>query len=150
MPHASRCRRTMQKSNVDAVFAVAGRKPHASLQTPFRSEGLQQRGRREPIEEWARERCVQFVELARSVFCIADRTAAVCWRLKTRRKRFSFRDAPAAAARREGDTSPQALEVGGMMTAIATAIDRRSEEHTSELQSHVNLVCRLLLEKKKQ
>src|SRR5438477_2288177 len=26
----------------------------------------------------------------------------------------------------------------------------RSEEHTSELQSHVNLVCRLLLEKKKQ
>src|SRR5690242_20977048 len=27
--------------------------------------------------------------------------------------------------------------------------DARSEEHTSELQSHVNLVCRLLLEKKK-
>src|SRR5260370_7847607 len=25
----------------------------------------------------------------------------------------------------------------------------RSEEHTSELQSHLNLVCRLLLEKKK-
>src|SRR2546430_3966649 len=28
--------------------------------------------------------------------------------------------------------------------------DRRSEEHTSELQSQSNLVCRLLLEKKKQ
>src|SRR5690242_21052631 len=28
--------------------------------------------------------------------------------------------------------------------------DARSEEHTSELQSHVNLVCRLLLEKKKK
>src|SRR5690242_21630953 len=27
---------------------------------------------------------------------------------------------------------------------------KRSEEHTSELQSHVNLVCRLLLEKKKE
>src|SRR6266571_653436 len=27
--------------------------------------------------------------------------------------------------------------------------EQRSEEHTSELQSHVNLVCRLLLEKKK-
>src|SRR5579864_5027960 len=26
---------------------------------------------------------------------------------------------------------------------------RRSEEHTSELQSHVKIVCRLLLEKKK-
>src|SRR5438132_3476351 len=29
-------------------------------------------------------------------------------------------------------------------------IDLRSEEHTSELQSHSDLVCRLLLEKKKQ
>src|SRR5260370_31468300 len=28
--------------------------------------------------------------------------------------------------------------------------NRRSEEHTSELQSHLNLVCRLLLEKKKK
>src|SRR5207237_8162375 len=28
--------------------------------------------------------------------------------------------------------------------------DMRSEEHTSELQSHLNLVCRLLLEKKKK
>src|SRR5260370_42571953 len=28
--------------------------------------------------------------------------------------------------------------------------DHRSEEHTSELQSHLNLVCRLLLEKKKK
>src|SRR5690242_1183792 len=31
-----------------------------------------------------------------------------------------------------------------------TGIIGRSEEHTSELQSHVNLVCRLLLEKKKK
>src|SRR5260370_20271624 len=27
-------------------------------------------------------------------------------------------------------------------------VGRRSEEHTSELQSHLNIVCRLLLEKK--
>src|SRR5438093_6982325 len=34
--------------------------------------------------------------------------------------------------------------------AIEAALDRtRSEEHTSELQSLTNLVCRLLLEKKK-
>src|SRR2546426_9161801 len=32
----------------------------------------------------------------------------------------------------------------------ATGQDRRSEEHTSELQSPCNLVCRLLLEKKKK
>src|SRR2546427_8453458 len=31
-----------------------------------------------------------------------------------------------------------------------TAVDVRSEEHTSELQSQSNLVCRLLLEKKKK
>src|SRR5438270_6920244 len=31
-----------------------------------------------------------------------------------------------------------------------TPAERRSEEHTSELQSQSNLVCRLLLEKKKK
>src|SRR5260370_20310053 len=35
------------------------------------------------------------------------------------------------------------------LAAIA-AWSLRSEEHTSELQSHLNLVCRLLLEKKKK
>src|SRR5260370_22491888 len=34
--------------------------------------------------------------------------------------------------------------------ASRLAATSRSEEHTSELQSHLNLVCRLLLEKKKQ
>src|SRR4051812_49805180 len=33
---------------------------------------------------------------------------------------------------------------------FAARLSYRSEEHTSELQSHVNLVCRLLLEKKKK
>src|SRR2546430_5853879 len=32
----------------------------------------------------------------------------------------------------------------------AKSVDKRSEEHTSELQSQSNLVCRLLLEKKKK
>src|SRR5260370_29984867 len=32
----------------------------------------------------------------------------------------------------------------------AGQLGKRSEEHTSELQSHLNLVCRLLLEKKKK
>src|SRR5690242_13553909 len=35
------------------------------------------------------------------------------------------------------------------MLEFLRSADERSEEHTSELQSHVNLVCRLLLEKKK-
>src|SRR2546430_6762960 len=37
----------------------------------------------------------------------------------------------------------------GLSTAVPTA-PFRSEEHTSELQSQSNLVCRLLLEKKKK
>src|SRR5438477_6901144 len=39
------------------------------------------------------------------------------------------------------------FEAGSKSILPRTA--KRSEEHTSELQSHVNLVCRLLLEKKK-
>src|SRR2546430_17504551 len=35
------------------------------------------------------------------------------------------------------------------MAAVATLWLNRSEEHTSELQSQSNIVCRLLLEKKK-
>src|SRR2546422_1889352 len=33
--------------------------------------------------------------------------------------------------------------------SLLARVDRRSEEHTSELQSRLHLVCRLLLEKKK-
>src|SRR5260370_23415781 len=37
------------------------------------------------------------------------------------------------------------------LRAASYEVDKsRSEEHTSELQSHLNLVCRLLLEKKKK
>src|SRR5260221_13549207 len=39
-------------------------------------------------------------------------------------------------------------ELRGLMNYYALAFNR-SEEHTSELQSHSDLVCRLLLEKKK-
>src|SRR3990167_10105344 len=35
-------------------------------------------------------------------------------------------------------------------TSICVRISARSEEHTSELQSQSNLVCRLLLEKKRK
>src|SRR3712207_9416450 len=46
------------------------------------------------------------------------------------------------------DDKVDAGEVGSGHTV--TAIYERSEEHTSELQSRQYLVCRLLLEKKKQ
>src|SRR5438132_4247483 len=42
------------------------------------------------------------------------------------------------------------MEAAGVERAIVTMNPHRSEEHTSELQSHSDLVCRLLLEKKKE
>src|SRR5260370_40742709 len=45
--------------------------------------------------------------------------------------------------------------LGSLPTCLSLTVNclqlaGRSEEHTSELQSHLNLVCRLLLEKKKK
>src|SRR5260221_6216386 len=44
----------------------------------------------------------------------------------------------------------EAEEEDARTERIDLAGDPRSEEHTSELQSHSDLVCRLLLEKKKR
>src|SRR5438552_14912489 len=44
---------------------------------------------------------------------------------------------------------PVALDFEGVDEAVAELLGHRSEEHTSELQSPDHLVCRLLLEKKK-
>src|SRR2546427_5061218 len=51
---------------------------------------------------------------------------------------------PPGASRLEGGHARQAAD------AATIRVRRRSEEHTSELQSQSNLVCRLLLEKKKK
>src|SRR5438876_9196369 len=40
------------------------------------------------------------------------------------------------------------LEFGDRVVLESDVVENRSEEHTSELQSPVHLVCRLLLEKK--
>src|SRR5260370_14170873 len=62
---------------------------------------------------------------------------------------FGFRSGLFVPMVREG------TPIGVIMVARAAAgpfsnNEIRSEEHTSELQSHLNLVCRLLLEKKKK
>src|SRR5216684_9119929 len=44
---------------------------------------------------------------------------------------------------------PPRLRSNSSPAPTAAGISRRSEEHTSELQSRLHLVCRLLLEKKK-
>src|SRR2546426_5815928 len=47
-------------------------------------------------------------------------------------------------------TAPRSMDNGLTSPVCPTAVTPRSEEHTSELQSPCNLVCRLLLEKKKK
>src|SRR5438874_9630862 len=52
--------------------------------------------------------------------------------------------------RRRGRREALVLEPRDDQLVRAREVARRSEEHTSELQSRRDLVCRLLLEKKKQ
>src|SRR5437016_13935630 len=62
---------------------------------------------------------------------------------------LSLHDALPIAERGEVALDVLAREETGHGHAAAEEDVRRSEEHTSELQSLTNLVCRLLLEKKK-
>src|SRR2546427_9430957 len=67
-------------------------------------------------------------------------------------------EGPSAPVQLDGEVTGETpfqvrLEPGALRVLVdpATASQRRrSEEHTSELQSQSNLVCRLLLEKKKK
>src|SRR2546430_9416035 len=61
-----------------------------------------------------------------------------------------FRSIP-AERRADGEARERARQdrIGGALLSAGAAHESRSEEHTSELQSQSNLVCRLLLEKKK-
>src|SRR2546430_5442955 len=67
-----------------------------------------------------------------------------------------FRSVPAGEtmlARPTGTINCDVVAPGGDISSVTTTSGiawKRSEEHTSELQSQSNLVCRLLLEKKKR
>src|SRR2546430_12500700 len=65
-----------------------------------------------------------------SLLAISLIYSGICWQGKNA-------DTPFATVNPEGQASPRRFR------------SSRSEEHTSELQSQSNLVCRLLLEKKK-
>src|SRR2546426_8234252 len=71
-------------------------------------------------------------------------------------RQFEKRGAPCAWPRnvRNPDARPPPPHSNKPATNCSNAVGvdgrRRSEEHTSELQSPCNLVCRLLLEKKKK
>src|SRR5256885_17084636 len=98
--------------------------------------------------------------------CVCDLSAAFFFLMIRRPPRSTlfpyttlFRS-PQPGPVEHGQALPRKMDAGpdGPATAVARAAGRgaalcqahsRSEEHTSELQSPCNLVCRLLLEKKK-
>src|SRR5438034_2398402 len=84
-------------------------------------------------EDGIRDHCVTGVQTCALPICAA-RPGDARWRGPGRARRWSGSTTrpPGGSARTRGAGNPV-----------------RSEEHTSELQSHSELVCRLLLEKKK-
>src|SRR5437016_7118415 len=83
-----------------------------------------------------------YTTLFRSVVVSMGGYNAVCEVLSAERPTVIV---PRVRPRKEQLLRAQALQRRGVARMI-----HRSEEHTSELQSLTNLVCRLLLEKKKQ
>src|SRR3712207_8972350 len=67
-----------------------------------------------------------------------------------REGRVEAEDRGAHGARRRRGPRLRGAAAGGRVRAAGHQGHRRSEEHTSELQSRQYLVCRLLLEKKKK
>src|SRR5260370_6713409 len=65
-------------------------------------------------------------------------------------KRPPIRHAGASAALRLGWRRPDRNPAAFFRVSSRKQAEVRSEEHTSELQSHLNLVCRLLLATKKK
>src|SRR2546427_9370332 len=64
-------------------------------------------------------------------------------------QRNDTRGKPGRATARCNDTRGLRPTASGLLAGAAGLHAVRSEEHTSELQSQSNIVCRLLLEKKK-
>src|SRR2546422_7152387 len=83
--------------------------------------------------------------------------SAPCWKRPSSGRKLSRRLLPwnryprtemlvtKASSRPRFSTSPSVADM-----PLLESLSRRSEEHTSELQSRLHLVCRLLLEKKKK
>src|SRR2546427_7249016 len=90
------------------------------------------------IWAWARSRdtstAVTVTNPTRGSRTLAVRNAATVWRISSATR----------SGRRRG------REEGTDRRVMSQKARARSEEHTSELQSQSNLVCRLLLEKKKK
>src|SRR2546430_6524216 len=82
-----------------------------------------------------------YTTLFRSLFYYSEVTGEQPWAGAPHRKTPEKRSAPVSSGCRQHPKTPR--------SATPVGFHPRSEEHTSELQSQSNLVCRLLLEKKK-
>src|SRR5438477_3453858 len=87
-------------------------------------------------------RCCTFLYLSSLLFFFNDTATTEIYTL-------SLHDALPISTR-PGSSRLRLLQHSSRAVRTQLPLQRRSEEHTSELQSHVNLVCRLLLEKKKK
>src|SRR2546422_6326897 len=76
---------------------------------------------------------------------IDDRSVGGQSRDRVVRNRIPRGGEPGALVQRGDATARLSADAG----ELSAGVDPRSEEHTSELQSRLHLVCRLLLEKKK-
>src|SRR5690242_21225546 len=104
-------------------------------------------------------RCLQCASWSSGSPPSAWATASFPWRFGYSRSaaascswfmRSIARTSSSSPARRLACSSTCVIFNSCCATANQLLLRSRSEEHTSELQSHVNLVCRLLLEKKKK
>src|SRR2546426_7557027 len=77
------------------------------------------------------------------------RSLVVCFTLNRQSIYGAAAAARSALQQRRTGKGPSALKLWPVPMRIEPS-EKRSEEHTSELQSPCNLVCRLLLEKKKE
>src|SRR5690606_41740711 len=84
-----------------------------------------------------------------AIYTLSLHDALPIWSRRTSRRARGTRPTGSSRARTSSSRSTSPSRTRPCSSCRASP-RRRSEEHTSELQSRENLVCRLLLEKKKK
>src|SRR5438034_8956636 len=114
----------------------------------------QNRSRPAPWSPWSTRCCGRrkAARRSREVRDGAQTRLAARGRLARRRRRDEHLGLARRRRRRRGTAVPHLHRAGRPHPLYhpALPVQRRDREHTSELQSHSDLVCRLLLEKKKK
>src|SRR5437773_3362798 len=122
------------------------------MATTIERETAQRPGRPSPVGPEQPAEPVKSGGSKRTVFIIMGVVLLGLVAVGVRRWIYSLSHVSTDNAQVDGHIIPILPKVGGYVIEVRTDENRsvkRSEEHTSELQSHHDLVCRLLLEKKK-